>query len=135
MSPAQAWVDRLVRATNTHDLEALVDCFAPDYVNVAPAHPARGFVGNEQVHRNWEQIFAAVPDIQVEVVAAAYEGSVAWTQWDMRGTRHDGSPHQMAGVVVFDIIDGLARKATFFLEPVEVAADSASDAVREQVVR
>lgn len=41
----------------------------------------------------------------------------------------------MAGVVVFDIIDGLARKATFFLEPVEVAADSASDAVREQVVR
>ena len=45
MSDAQDMVDRLVQATNDHDLEALVDCFAVDYVNETPAHPARGFRG------------------------------------------------------------------------------------------
>ena len=30
---------RLERATNAHDLNALVACFAPDYQNDTPAHP------------------------------------------------------------------------------------------------
>jgi ketosteroid isomerase-like protein len=135
MTDTQEWVDRLVRATNAHDLEALVACFAPDYVNVTPAHPARGFVGAEQVRRNWTQIFAAVPDIRVDVVAAAIDGARAWTQWEMRGTRADGSPHRMAGVIVFDVEEGLARKATFFLEPVDDSSGSVDDAVRAAVVR
>jgi hypothetical protein len=41
----EAWIERLSRATNDHDLEALVNCFAPDYVNETQAHPARGFGG------------------------------------------------------------------------------------------
>ena len=47
-SPA-AMVDRLARTTNAHDLDGLVDCFAADYRNETPAHPARGFTGREQV--------------------------------------------------------------------------------------
>ena len=42
-------VQRLQQATSAHDLERLVDCFAVDYVNVTPVHPARGFTGREQV--------------------------------------------------------------------------------------
>jgi hypothetical protein len=38
-----ALVYRLQRATNAHDLEAVVGCFAPDYRNETPAHPERGF--------------------------------------------------------------------------------------------
>ena len=43
-----ATIDRLVRATNDHDLERLVDCFEPGYRNETPAHPARGFTGRDQ---------------------------------------------------------------------------------------
>ena len=135
MTDPRAWLDRLVRATNAHDLDALVACFAADYVNVAPAHPGRGFVGSAQVRQNWQQILAAVPDIRAEVVAAAFDGQTAWTQWDMRGTRRDGSPHHMAGVIVFEVADDTACKATFFLEPVDEAAGSVDDAIRDEVVR
>jgi hypothetical protein len=38
-----AVVERLCRATNEHDLEALALCFAPDYRNETPVHPALGF--------------------------------------------------------------------------------------------
>src|SRR4051812_40894700 len=48
-----ALVDRLVQATNDHDLDGLVACFAADYENATPAHPARSFRGREQVRRNW----------------------------------------------------------------------------------
>jgi ketosteroid isomerase-like protein len=135
MSDTRAWLERLLSATNDHDLEALVACFAPDYVNQTPAHPARGFVGREQVRRNWEQIFVFVPDLRTEVVAATFEGPTVWTEWFMRGTRRDGSAHQMAGVVVFEIVDDAASRARFFLEPVEETTGSVDDAVRSQVVR
>jgi ketosteroid isomerase-like protein len=135
MDDARSWVDRLVHVTNAHDLDGVVSCFANDYVNVTPAHPARGFVGPDQVRKNWSQIFGAVPDIEVAVVAAAFDGGTAWTQWEMHGTRRDGSAHRMAGVIVFEVADGLARRATFFLEPVDEGPGTVDDAVRTQVVR
>ncbi|MDP9226828.1 MAG: nuclear transport factor 2 family protein, partial [Actinomycetota bacterium] len=95
-------VERLCRATNDHDLGALTDCFAPDYRNETPVHPGRGFHGRDQVRRNWEQIFAAVPDLTTTVRWIAEKGSV-WSEWEMRGTRRDGSPHLMAGVVIFGV--------------------------------
>ncbi len=132
---AEAMVRRLVGATNDHDLEALVACFSEDYENETPAHPARGFRGRDQVRRTWEQIFAFVPDLRADVVAAAYDGTTAWTEWEMRGTRRDGTPHRMAGVIVFDVVGETARRARFFLEPVEEVSGSVDDAVRRQVVR
>lgn len=51
--PAET-IERLLQATNGRDLDALVACFAEDYVNDTPAHPARGFRGSAQVRRNWE---------------------------------------------------------------------------------
>jgi hypothetical protein len=58
-----AVVQRLLEAINAHDLEAMVACFADDYVNEWPAHPQRGFRGSQQVRRNWSQLFAGVPDL------------------------------------------------------------------------
>jgi ketosteroid isomerase-like protein len=62
VSDARAVVRRLQAATNAHDLDALVACFAPDYLSEIPAHPARSFRGSEQVRRNWTQILAGVPE-------------------------------------------------------------------------
>lgn len=135
MTDARNWLDRLLEATNGHDLNALVECFAEDYVNITPAHPSRGFTGREQVRRNWEQVFAAVPDLTAHVVAAAFDGTTAWTQWEMHGTRADGSAHRMAGVIRFEVERGAARQAIFFLEPVDEDSGSVDEAVQAQVVR
>ena len=128
-------VDRLLAATNAHDIDALVACFAEDYVNETPVHPARGFRGREQVRRNWEQIFAFVPDIRASVLRATVSGDTAWTEWEMTGTRGDGTAHRMRGVILFGVRDGVAAWARFYLEPVDEAAATVDDAVRDQVVR
>ncbi|HEX2850403.1 MAG TPA: nuclear transport factor 2 family protein [Acidimicrobiales bacterium] len=114
-----AFVERLCRATNAHDLDALVACFATDYRNETPVHPERGFTGREQVRKNWEQIFAVVSDVHAEVLRCAVDGDTAWSEWEHRGTRPDGSPHVMRGVVIFGVENGLAAWARFYLEPVQ----------------
>lgn len=128
-----ALVERLCRATNDHDLEALTRCFAPGYRNETPAHPARGFQGREQVRRNWEQIFAGVPDIRAQVRWMA-DDQTAWSEWEMRGTRRDGSPHLMRGVVIFGVEHGEFTWARFYLEPVEEGGADMNDAIRRSVV-
>jgi len=135
MTDALTWLDRLTRATNDHDLDALTACFADDYENITPAHPSRGFVGRDQVRRNWEQIFAFVPDVRGTLVAAAADGGTVWSQWELRGTRRDGSAHHLAGVIIFEVDGDTARRATFFLEAVDESPGSVDDAVRRQVVR
>src|SRR3954471_7745151 len=106
MDGPEAVVERLDRATNDHDVEAVAACFAADCENLTPAHPARGFRGREQVRKNWEQIFAFVPDLRAEVVRSAVDGDTAWTEWVMSGTRRDGSAHEMRGVIVFGVRRG-----------------------------
>ena len=135
MSEPQLMIDRLSRATNDHDLEALVGCFAEDYENETPAHPRRSFRGNEQVRRNWERLFTFVPDLRAEVTRSAVDGDVVWSEWEMSGTRRDGSTHRMRGVVIFGVESDVARWARFYLEPVDLSRGTVDDALREQVVR
>ncbi len=135
MSEPQRLVDQLLRATNDQDLDALVGCFAEDYENETPAHPARGFRGRDQVRRNWEQIFAAVPDVHAKVLRSSVTGDTAWTEWEMTGSRGDGTPHHMCGVILFGVADGAIQWARFYLEPVDADASAVGDAVRDQVVR
>jgi ketosteroid isomerase-like protein len=131
---AEAFASRLEHATNAHDLEALVGCFAPDYLNETPAHPERGFTGREQVRANWTQIFAAIPDVSCELLRCGTAADTVWSEWEHRGTRPDGTPHLMRGVVIFGIEDGLAAWARFYLEPVQPDAGSVDQAVRHQVM-
>jgi ketosteroid isomerase-like protein len=135
MGEAAEMVERLLQATNDHDLDRLEACFTEDYENETPAHPGRNFRGRERVRRNWEQIFAFVPDLRAQVLGYAIDGETAWTEWEMTGTRRDGTAHHMRGVVVFGVRDGLASRARFFLEPVDEGTATVDDAVREQVAR
>jgi ketosteroid isomerase-like protein len=130
----EALVHRLQRATNEHDVEGVVACFAADYRNDTPAHPDRSFTGREQVRANWTQIFAAIPDVTCEVLRCAVDGDTVWSEWEHRGTRSDGTPHLMRGVVIFGVADGLAAWARFYLEPVQHDAGTVDQAVRRQVM-
>jgi len=126
---ARTLVDRLVLAVNNHDLDSLARCFAEDYVNETPAHPARGFRGVAQVRRNWTQIFAEVPDISATVVRSAVVGDEVWTEWEHAGTRRDGAPHRMRGVVILGVTEGRFSWARFYLEPVDDRPGDADAAV------
>lgn len=46
MTARLALVHRMQQAVDHHDLDAVVDCFTPDYRNETPAHPGRGFEGS-----------------------------------------------------------------------------------------
>jgi ketosteroid isomerase-like protein len=112
-------VERLHKAINAHDLEAMVACFADDYVNEWPAHPQRGFRGSEQVRRNWSQIFAGVPDLRARLPRMTVDGDTVWAEWDLSGTRRDGAAHLMRGVSIFGVAQGRLAWVRFYLEPVE----------------
>jgi ketosteroid isomerase-like protein len=129
-------VERLRLAVDSHDAEAVTACFAADYVNETPLHPERGFRGQEQVRRNWQQIFAFVPDVRAQVLRCAVdeEADTVWSEWEHRGTRLDGTAHVMRGVVIFGVVEGLLAWARFYLEPVEAGDDGVDAAVRRQVM-
>ena len=87
--PMLSVVTRLRDAMNEHDLESLVDVFDPDVASETPAHPQRTFRGADQVRRNWEQIFAGVPDLRADLLDAVVDGDMVWSEWDWHGTRRD----------------------------------------------
>jgi hypothetical protein len=128
-------LDRLLHATNAHDIDAIVGCFASGYRNDTPVHPARSFTGRDQVRRNWEQILGFVPDIHATVLRASVKDDVIWSEWEHRGTRRDGTPHVMRGVIIFGVEDDAIAWARFYLEPVQEADGDVSHAVRAQVAR
>lgn len=125
-------VERVVAAINAHDLDAMVGCFAPDYVNHTPVHPARGFTGREQVRQNWTTILRAVPDVRAEILRLAVDGDTVWTEQEHRGTRPGGSPHVMRGVVIFTIADDLISGAHFYLEPLDESDEGVGAVIRQQ---
>ena len=132
-SSTSALVERLADATDRHDLEALVACFAPGFRNETPTHPARSFVGAEQVRKNWAQIFAGVPDLKAKTIRTAIEGETAWLEWEMSGTRRDGSEHLMRGVTIFGVEQERLAWVRFYMEPVESGGADVDSAVRGAV--
>ena len=92
----------------------------------------RSFEGRAQVRRNWEQIFAAVPDLEAEVRWIASEDTV-WSEWEMHGTRRDGVRHLMRGVVIFGVRGNEANWARFYLEPVDQGGPGIDETVRRTV--
>jgi ketosteroid isomerase-like protein len=134
-SSGLAVLDRLRSAVNNHDLQAMTGCFAADFNNETPAHPSRSFRGRDQVRKNWEQIFAAVPNLEAVLVASATNGETVWAEWEMRGTRLDGMSHLMRGVAIFSLGDEMFSSVRFYLEPVELDGVGVDGAVQKALGR
>jgi ketosteroid isomerase-like protein len=130
MGEAGLVAERLNEAMNARDIDAFVDCFHEDYDSRQPAHPDRAFVGRDQVRTNWSAIFDGVPDFQAELVASAASGDTEWSEWRWRGTQSDGTPLDMAGVIVAGVGDGRLRWARLYVEPVEQGGAGIDAAVR-----
>ncbi|HEY8642279.1 MAG TPA: nuclear transport factor 2 family protein [Candidatus Dormibacteraeota bacterium] len=135
MTQITSVVERLALAVNAHDLEAMAECFAADFVNETPLHPARNFNGRAQVRRNWGAIFAGVPDIRAQVLRSVADADTAWVEWEMSGNRAQGGAHLMRGVTVMGIAADQIRWIRFYLEPVEEGGVGVDAAVQQAVGR
>jgi ketosteroid isomerase-like protein len=122
--------ERLNAAMNAHDIDAFVDCFDEDYDSSQPAHPDRAFRGREQVRENWSAIFEGVADFSSELVLSGATGDTEWSEWHWRGTQADGTPLDMAGVIVCGVRDGRLSWARLYVEPVERHGEGIEAAVR-----
>ena len=122
--------ERLSAAMNAHDVDAFVACFHPDYESEQPAHPSRAFRGRDQVRDNWSAVFAGVPDFRSELVRAAVSGETEWSEWRWRGTQSDGTPLDMAGVIVLGVREDRVGWARLYVEPVERDGSGIDAAVR-----
>lgn len=122
-------IERLRQAVDTHDLEALVACFHPDFRNETPAHPRRGFAGTDQVRANWARIFNSIPEITARVERVALDGDVVWTEWEMGGTRVDGVPQLLRGVIIWGMSGDRLIWSRFYLEPVDSGEDGVEGAI------
>ena len=126
-------VERLRRSVDDHDLDAVISCFTDDYTNETPAHPERGFEGRDHVRTNWQRIFAGVPNISARVLRVAVDGDAVWSEWEMGGTRPDGVPQMLRGVVIFGVSGSKFGWARFYLEPVD-AGEGGVDAAVGKIV-
>ena len=107
----------------------MAGCHGPSGWSLCPF----GHICREQVRRNWEQIFAFIPDLSATVLRSAVNREEVWSEWEHRGTRRDGSAHMMRGVVIFGVGNGLLTWARFYLEPVQAGRENIDAAVRRQV--
>lgn len=118
-------IERLRQALNSHDAEAMLECFDPDYRSEQPAHPNRGFGGKEQVRKNWSAMFESFPDFEAEVLRHSSEGNVVWSEWHWSATGLN-----MAGVTVMGIKEGRISWARLYMETVEEAGQDIDETMR-----
>ncbi len=125
----QLLMERLRTAQNQHDLDALVDCFDPDYQSEQPVYPARGFGGRDQARKNWSAIFRSTPDFRSELLAVS-EGGTVWAEWHWFGTRTDETRFEMRGVTICRVRNDRIQWMRLYMEEVQVASDGIDATVR-----
>jgi ketosteroid isomerase-like protein len=133
VSDPSTCITRLQQAMNDHDLDAMTDCFHPDYQSTFPAHPERAFQGHESMRANWSGIFAGVPDLHTTLLRSAVDGDTVWSEWGWQGHRRDGEHFAMAGVTVQGVRDGRIAWARLYMEPVQQDDETARQAVEQGV--
>ena len=118
-------LERLHAAMNRHDLEAMLECFDPDYRSAQPLHPNRGFGGKEQVRKNWSRMLDSFPDFEAELLGHAYSEGTEWSEW-----RWSATGLHMAGVTLFGVRDGRIVWGRLYMEPVEEDGKDIDEAVQ-----
>ncbi|MFL5580855.1 MAG: nuclear transport factor 2 family protein [Gemmatimonadaceae bacterium] len=111
-------IDRLVRAINRHDVEAIGELCHPGIRGELPAHPARNYVGVEMLRANWALIFELVPDLSAELTRCGVDGDLVWAEWAWTGTQTDGSRFERTGVAIHGLRDGRIEWVRLHMQPI-----------------
>jgi hypothetical protein len=118
-------LERLHTAMNQHDLEAMLECFDPDYQSEQPIHPNRGFGGKEQVRKNWSAILGRFPDFEAQLLGHASGEGTVWSEW-----RWSATGLEMAGVTLLGVREGRIVWGRLYMEPVEEGGEDIDESVR-----
>jgi ketosteroid isomerase-like protein len=110
---------RMERAMKTHDLDALVDCFAEDFHSELPIHPGRSFTGRERMRSNWAGLFAHVPDLAARVLQSVADGDQVWSEWEVSGTTVEGEQYLSRGVGILRLRGEQIASVRFYLDDVD----------------
>lgn len=124
-------ISRFIEAINQHDAEAVAACFAADYRDESPTHPARAFGGRDYVLRNWSEVLRAVPDFAAELRLCLADDGVTMNELRFHGRRDDGTRLDLRGVNVFGIRDGEIAWGRIYLEPVEAVGPGIDQVLHE----
>ncbi len=115
-APLPPVIERLQRAWNAHDVNAVGACWSDDAVSVHPAHPERNARGRDAICRRWALTFAGVPTLTAELVRSARSDSVVWTEWVFWADTGDGPPYRAGGVMIFGVEAELIAWVRVFTE-------------------
>ena len=111
--------ERMIQAANRHDLEAMVECFAPDFRSEQPFHSERAFTGQAGVRKNWSFFFNTVPDIQIDILNEVEEGGTIWAELHYHGTQTDEKKFSVMGVSLLGIQADQICWLRLYIEPVQ----------------
>ncbi len=114
-------IDRVQKALNDRDVDALADCVDPFYIGEQPVHPDRGLRGREKIRTQWSTIFSRVPNFEAKILRYATEGDVVWTEVHWSGRQTDGAKLDMRGVFIAAVREDRIVWARIYVEPVQMA--------------
>jgi hypothetical protein len=123
-------LERLHAAMNQHDLEAMLECFDPDYRSEQPLHPNRGFDGKEQVRKNWSAILSSFPDFEAELLGHISSGGTVWSEW-----RWSAAGLDMAGVTLLGVEEDRIVWGRLYMESVEENGEDIDESVQRMTER
>jgi hypothetical protein len=118
-------LERLRDALNGRDVDAMLECFDPDYNSEQPAHPNRGFGGKEQVRKNWSGMFESFPDFEAELLRHSFDGDVAWSEWYWSATGLS-----MAGIILMGVRGDRISWARLYMETFEEVGQNIDEAMK-----
>jgi steroid delta-isomerase-like uncharacterized protein len=81
-------VHRVFSAINAHDVPALRELWATDMTERFPDKTCRG---HEELSAHFTGLFAALPDLHMEVTDTVEDGETVFARWRLTGT-HTGGP-------------------------------------------
>jgi steroid delta-isomerase-like uncharacterized protein len=95
-----AWAfDRI----NAHDVDALRQVWTADTVE---RFPSGTYHGTKAIAAYFKELFAAVPDVRMEVVKIAADGDDVFAHWQLTGT-HEGTFEGIAATGKPVVLDGI----------------------------
>jgi ketosteroid isomerase-like protein len=96
-------------AFNAHDIKAIMSHMTDDCVFEASAGPdadGQKFIGQEQVKKAFEDVFAIFPDAHWSNPRHFIVGERGFTEWIFTGTKQDGTKVEVTGCDLFTFKNG-----------------------------
>ena len=109
---------QILEAFNRHDLDAIMDFFAPDCILEMPRGPhpwGQRFVGKEQVREGLASRFAGIPDVHYSDDTHWVCGDRGVSEWLLTGTTGAGVQVNVRGCDHWQFRDGqVVRKDSYW---------------------